>query len=214
MVALPEAVAFTGSAITEAQQKTWIMNLRAYLAGLLGTTGDSADALDALGAVQADEDGRIPASLMPTSRYIDGASFLGIDGFELLDVSAADTYSLIVAFGDLASYSSTTSTSYVTAHELVVPNISGSIRFSCAHYVGGGATGSLQLYKNGALVNTWTTTSSLSTRRYADVTVSPGDVIVWKHKTSSASGVATAEICLATADKGLEVAKAYKILGV
>lgn len=50
MTALPAATDFTGAAITEAQFKTAITNLRAYLSGLLGTDGTAATAISTLGA--------------------------------------------------------------------------------------------------------------------------------------------------------------------
>lgn len=48
---LPASSAFTGSAITEAQFKTAITDLREFLAGLLGTAGTQAAALTALGSM-------------------------------------------------------------------------------------------------------------------------------------------------------------------
>lgn len=50
MPGLPLASEFTGSAVTEAQQKTVWTNQREFLAGLLGTTGTQAAALAAIGA--------------------------------------------------------------------------------------------------------------------------------------------------------------------
>lgn len=51
MTALPAATDFTGASITEAQFKTAITELRAYLSGLLGDDGEVITALQALGAV-------------------------------------------------------------------------------------------------------------------------------------------------------------------
>ena len=50
MTALPPSTDFTGAAITEAQFKTAISNLRAYLAGLFGSDGTAATAIATLGA--------------------------------------------------------------------------------------------------------------------------------------------------------------------
>lgn len=47
--ALPAASAFTGATVTEADFKSAITDLRAYLAGLHGTDGEIATALDTLG---------------------------------------------------------------------------------------------------------------------------------------------------------------------
>lgn len=51
MTALPAAASFTGSSITEAQFKSAITDMRAFLAGLLGTDGTVATALDALDTI-------------------------------------------------------------------------------------------------------------------------------------------------------------------
>lgn len=50
MTALPASTDFTGAAITEAQFKTAISDLRSYLAGLFGTDGTAATAISTLGA--------------------------------------------------------------------------------------------------------------------------------------------------------------------
>ncbi len=49
--ALPESSEFTGGSVTEGQQKTWIYNLRTFLADLLGTTGTVGTALAKLGVI-------------------------------------------------------------------------------------------------------------------------------------------------------------------
>ena len=51
MPTLPVSTDLTGSAITEAQAKTWFGNLRTFLADLLGTTGTVATALAQLGVI-------------------------------------------------------------------------------------------------------------------------------------------------------------------
>lgn len=48
MATLPVSTALTGSAITEAQAKTWFTQLRDFLSGLLGTAGTIPTALAAL----------------------------------------------------------------------------------------------------------------------------------------------------------------------
>lgn len=51
MAALPAASGFTGSEITEAQQKTWITDLRAYLSALLGDAGTVSSAQASLDVI-------------------------------------------------------------------------------------------------------------------------------------------------------------------
>lgn len=211
MTALPPILDVTGSSTTEAQAKTWLTNLRAYLAGLLGTDGTPNTAIYTLFSGGG---GKIPESMLPDGPYIDGASFLGISDFPLVKVLAASTYSLLQMFGTFPALMQTTSTAYTIAYTLTVPsNLSGVVRASCAHHVSGSGTAYLQLLKNGVLVETWTTTSSSSTLRTADVTISPGDVLTWQHKSSSSAVIITASGVAAKGDKGFVIANAYKIVG-
>lgn len=211
MTALPPILDVIGSSTTEAQAKTWLTNLRAYLAGLLGADGTPNTAISTL---FSSGDGKLPESMLPDGPYIDGASFLGISDFPLVEVLAADTYSLLTMFGTFADYRQTTSTAYTSAYQLTVPtSLSGVLRASCGHHVSGSGTAYLQLLKNGVLVQTWTTTSASSTLRTADVTISPGDVLTWQHKSSSSAVTTTASRIAANGDKGFVIANAYKIVG-
>lgn len=211
MTALPPILDVTGSSTTEAKAKTWLTNLRAYLAGLLGTDGTPNTAISTL---FSSGDGKIPESMLPDGPYIDGASFLGISDFPLFEVLAASTYSLLEMFGTFPALMQTTSTAYTIAYTLTVPsNLSGVLRASCGHHISGSGTAYLQLLKNGALVETWTTTSGSSTLRTADVTISPGDVLTWQHKSSSSAVTITASGVAAKGDKGFVIANAYKIVG-
>lgn len=212
MTALPPILDVTGSSTTEAQAKTWLTNLRAYLAGLLGADGTPNTAISTL---FSSGDGKIPESMLPDGPYIDGASFLGISDFPLVEVLAASTYSLLDMFGTFADYRQTTSTAYTSAYELTVPsNLSGVVRASCDHHISSGSgTAYLQLLKNGVVVETWTTTSSSSVVRTVDIAIAPGDVLTWKHKASSSSVTITASGVTAKADKGFVTATAYKIVG-
>lgn len=49
MTSLPDSTDFTGSTVTEGGQKTFITNLRSFLAGVLGTAGTAEGARTALG---------------------------------------------------------------------------------------------------------------------------------------------------------------------
>lgn len=213
-MALPAATDFTGSSITEAQFKTAMTNLRAYLAGLLGTTGDAADALTALGAIQADVDGKISTSLMPTTPYLTGESFLETVDYPTLSVSAADSYDITAFSGSQGGSTSLATTTYTIAREYTIPaNITGSARFNASHRSStAGQTVSLQLLKNGSVVNTWSTTSTSPQARTADVTIVPGDVITWQHKASAGGVTTTVESISVRADKGYAAVTAYKQL--
>lgn len=212
MTALPPILDVTGSSTTEAQAKTWLTNLRAYLAGLLGADGTPNTAISTLFSGGG---GKIPESMLPDGPYINGASFLRISDFPLVEVLAANTYSLLQMFGTFAVSMQTTSTAYTSAYALTVPsNLSGVLRASCGHHISSGSgTAYLQLLKNGVLVNTWTTTSGSSTLRTADVTISPGDVLTWQHKSSSSAVIVTASGVAAKGNKGFVIANAYKIVG-
>ncbi len=67
MTALPAATDFTGGAVTEADFKTAITDLRAFLAGVVGTAGTQADALTALGALCHDTLAKTGAYTVTTS---------------------------------------------------------------------------------------------------------------------------------------------------
>lgn len=67
MTALPAATDFTDSAVTEADFKTAMTDLRAFLAGTTGTAGTQADALATLGALGADTLAKTGAYTVTTS---------------------------------------------------------------------------------------------------------------------------------------------------
>lgn len=213
MTALPPILDMTGSSITEAQAKTWLTNLRAYLSGLLGTDGTAATALGTLGAIVADVDGKISADLMPSTPYITGDAFLEVVDYPDLEVAAADTYDITAFAGGVGGSTSLATTVYTMAIEFTIPaNLSGGARFNASHRSStSGQTVYLQLLKNSVVVNTWTTTSTSPQARSADVTIAPGDVITWQHK--AVSGVTTTvESISVKADKGYVAVTAYKSL--
>ena len=97
MTSLPEASAFTGGTITEAQFKTAITNQRSYLAGLLGTDGLPATALAALGSLAGQYVAKTGAYTVTTS---DRGKVINCTGTFTLSLPAAATagpgFSLLV----------------------------------------------------------------------------------------------------------------------
>lgn len=96
MPTLPAASSFTGSAITEAQFKSAITDLRTFLADLLGTAGSQAAALAALGALGgtvAEKTGAYTVIAADRGRLIDATS-----GTWTLSLTAAATLGAGFAF--------------------------------------------------------------------------------------------------------------------
>lgn len=89
MTALPAATAFTDAATTEAQFKTAITELRAYLAGLLGADGTPSTALATLQALFAA--GVSPKAWAYTAVESDKGKILDCSGTWTLSLLAATT---------------------------------------------------------------------------------------------------------------------------
>lgn len=89
MATLPATTDLTGSAITEAQAKTWFGNLRTFLADLLGTTGTIATALAQLGVIFGA--GTAPKSGAYTVIASDRGKTLNCTGTWTLSFTAAAT---------------------------------------------------------------------------------------------------------------------------
>lgn len=96
MTALPAATAFTDGAITEAQFKSAITDLRAFLAGLLGTAGDVATAQATLDVLfGAGVDAKTGAYTVVAA---DRGKLLDCDGTFTLTLTAAATLGAGFAF--------------------------------------------------------------------------------------------------------------------
>lgn len=85
---LPASSSFTGSAITEAQFKSAVTDLREFLATLLGTAGTQAAALAAIGAILNDTVARTSATSVVTT---DRGKLFDCDGTWSLSLPAAAT---------------------------------------------------------------------------------------------------------------------------
>jgi hypothetical protein len=100
----------------------------------------------------------------------------------VLTVTAADTVATSFGTEGVSGASETTSATLVVAYTLTISLYTGSIRFRASHRQTGGASSTLEIWKNGAMVDSWVETSGTTTERTKDVAVVPTDVIEWKHK--------------------------------
>lgn len=114
-------------------------------------------------------------------------------------VVAADTYSALIGSGQEQLATTTSSTTNVVGLRYTIDKYYGSIRFKVlqsggtyTYYDSGGilqtatTTSTLQVYKNGTLVSTYTTDGSVV--RTNDISITVGDVIEYRHKTSGSAG--------------------------
>jgi hypothetical protein len=111
-----------------------------------------------------------------------------IADFPAITVSASDTYRAEAGSNYAIVTPSTTSTANpptVVAVRYTIAQYTGSMRFKVRHGISDGFTSRLNLYKNGTLVQAYTTTTSAD--RTNDVSIVPGDVIEWRHSTSNAT---------------------------
>jgi hypothetical protein len=120
--------------------------------------------------------------------------------FDVLTVSAADTFSAENGSNPEPLATTTTSTTEVVAYRYTINKYTGSLRFRTSQRggsyqvpsYGGGTytvttTSTLRIFKNGTLISTYIHSGSFITRTN-DITVAPGDVIEWRHKTSNSLG--------------------------
>ena len=114
-------------------------------------------------------------------------------GLPVLTVSAANTYTLPqdsrAGLDFTSGAEATSSTSNVVAATYVVRAYSGTIRLRASHRFQSISAGSsvLELFKNGGLVQSWSTTSGTAVQRTADVAVASNDVFEWRHRRSGGS---------------------------
>lgn len=117
--------------------------------------------------------------------------------YPVLSVTAADTYSAANGSSPEPLATTTTSITEVVAYRYTISKYTGSLRFktvqrggSYAGYSGTVYTDStLRIFKNGTLIATYTHSGiSASITRTNDISIAPGDVIEWRHKTDDSSG--------------------------
>lgn len=119
-------------------------------------------------------------------------------------VAAADTYSAEIGSGYQPLNTSTTSLTNVVGVRYTIDKYNGSLRFKATqaggyyYYTGydgtqeiAYTTSTLQLYKNGTLIQTYTKGDGGSVVRTNDLSIVPGDVIEWRHRTDNSAGNAS-----------------------
>lgn len=115
------------------------------------------------------------------------------DGLPVATVSAADTVEASRGAGGAGGTVVTTSSSLITAYTYTIVSYTGSLRFKAAHRQTGGTSSTLEIWKNGSMVDSWSTASTSDVARSKDISIVPGDVIAWRH---SAGGGATSYFTL------------------
>jgi hypothetical protein len=120
--------------------------------------------------------------------------------YPVLSVTAADTHSAAIGSNPLPLATTTTSTTEVVAYRYTIDKYTGSLRFktnqfggSYAGYSGTEYTDStLRIFKNGTLIATYTRSGiSGGITRTNDISIAPGDVIEWRHRTDDSFGGVT-----------------------
>lgn len=105
------------------------------------------------------------------------------DGY-FITVAAADTYELEsgAGFGQVIDTSLSNSSTYSTRGTLTLYGYSGSLRFkgSFRKNITSGGNSYLRILLNGAVVNSWSTSSTTFVQKVQDITVAPGDVVEWQ----------------------------------
>lgn len=149
------------------------------------------------------------ASLL-TNGKLYGAKLMAPSDLPVLTVTAADTASVSAGVTTVTGALSTNSTTDVVALTITVDKFTGTLRFKASHYNDNFATSSLSVFKNGSLVQTYTTTNSIAQARSNDIAVVPGDIIVWKHKVSNGSTNSVIPTSSITASDSYVLAQTYK----
>ena len=124
------------------------------------------------------------------------------NGLPIVTISAADTVALGEGL-DARIGTLTTNDTEVVVISYRVPSYTGSARFRCSHVSGGfgGRLAFLRLYKNGVLVQEFSTTSTDPVLRTVDLTFVSGDLIEWRLQ-SETSGSVSASPGNVTANDG------------
>lgn len=106
----------------------------------------------------------------------------------VVTVSAANTYVAAQGLGVVIGSYETSSTVNVAARTMTVKAYTGSFRFATSHAASGGiATSNLQIFLNGVLQGSWSTTSTVLVGRVIDLNIVPNDVVEWRHNVSTAT---------------------------
>jgi hypothetical protein len=80
----------------------------------------------------------------------------------------------------------------VAAHTFTMLAYSGVVRLSASHRMSAAEPHYLAIYKNGSLVQSWSSTLGSTTEvRTVDVTFAAGDVLQWRHRVAGGGGTST-----------------------
>jgi hypothetical protein len=129
------------------------------------------------------------------------------NGLPVVTISAADTVALGEGMDARVGTLTTTSTEVVVI-SYRVPSYTGSARFRCSHVSAGGHAAFLRLYKNGVLVQDFSTISNTPVLRTVDLTFVSGDLIEWRLQ-SQTSGSVSASPGNVTANDGYVSKQAF-----
>jgi hypothetical protein len=126
-----------------------------------------------------------------------GAAAKRFENYDVLSVFAADTYESNTGSGKETLITQTANTANpptVVAFRYSIQLYSGSMRFKCSHrQASSNSTSRLSVFKNNVLIQAYTTQSTSFVVRTNDISVSPGDVIEWRHSTSSSINISECE---------------------
>jgi hypothetical protein len=114
-----------------------------------------------------------------------------INDYAVLTVSASDAERVELGSNLEILTLFTTSTANpptVVAIRYTISTYTGSIRFKASHRINSdlGWTSRLSIFKNGTLIQAYTTTSDSLVVRTNDVSIAPGDIIEWRHSSNNA----------------------------
>jgi hypothetical protein len=129
------------------------------------------------------------------------------NGLPVVTISAADTVTLGEGMDARVGTLTTTSTEVVVI-SYRVPSYTGSARFRCSHVSAGGFAAFLRLYKNGVLIQEFSTTTADPVLRTVDLTFVSGDLIEWRLQ-SQTSGSVSASPGNVTANDGYVSKQAF-----
>lgn len=124
-------------------------------------------------------------------------------GLEILNVTAADTFSSEIGMQRVnGNLTNNTSVNTIAASYTCV-TYTGTMRFKASHSNTGVGASELSFFKNGLLVQSWTTPSSAD--RVIDVAIAPGDTFSWQHRSVGSNTSAVSKISTTASDGYFEV---------
>lgn len=122
----------------------------------------------------------------------------------VLTVTASDAFDLGEGMAPVAGTTVATTAAEVLAQTYTVALFTGTVRLRATLTAAGGGVATAILYKNGALVG-----SSTSAAQSYDVSVVPGDLLQWTHKTNG-TGTSTFSGAVARASNAYLAQSAFR----